>query len=165
MKLAFRPADPDERRCLCPGRPEDSRQCSPIVSLWSSTYRESHYGGLIWHEDWATIMHAQIPKVIAKQSRTAIIATEKNDPSFIYGFIVGDTTGNTPVVDYLCVKEPYRREGIARALLCELGVEPGDRFVYSCKTRIVTQLASKIPAARYDNLQARYPKTERRRRL
>lgn len=165
MNLAFRPATPDERRCQCPARPEDSARCSPIVSLWSSTYKQSHYAGLIWHEDYAAIMHAQITKIIAKQDRTAIIAYEADDPDFIYGFIVGDTTDATPVVDYVAVKEPYRKEGVARALFAELGVSPLDRFAYSCKTRIVSQLASKIPAARFDNLQARYPKESRRRRL
>jgi hypothetical protein len=165
MKLAFRPAEPDERRCLCPGRPEDSRACSPIVSLWSSTYKQSHYRGLIWHEDYAATMHASITKIIDRQARAVIVAFEKDDPTFLYGFIVGDTTGNVPVIDYVCVKEPYRRNGVARALFAELGVTPSERFVYSCKTRIVTQLASKIPAARYDNIQAVYPKDERRRRL
>jgi GNAT superfamily N-acetyltransferase len=165
VKLAFRPATPDERRCLCPGRPEDSRECSPIVSLWSSSYKTSHYAGLIWHEDWAATMHASITKILARQARTAIIAYEQDDPTFLYGFIVGDMTGNVPVIDYVFVKEPYRRNGIARTLFAELGVAPSERFAYSCKTRIVTQLAAKIPAARYDNLQARYPKEERRRRL
>lgn len=165
MKLSFRPATPDERRCHCPGRPEDSRECSPIVALWSSTYRDSHYAGLIWHEDYASVMHAQITRVLDKQRRTVIVAVAKDDPDFIYGFIAGDITGPTAVVDYVCVKEPYRKEGIARALFLELGVQPGDPFVYSCKTRIVTRLASKIPAARFDNIQARYPKEERRRRL
>ena len=165
MKLAFRPAEPDERRCLCPGRPQDSSHCSLIVSLWSSTYRESHYAGLLWHEDYAATMHAQITKVLEKQKRTAILAVDPKDSAFVYGFIVGDTIGATPVVDYVCVREPYRREGVARALFAELGVSPSERFVYSCKTRIVTQLAAKIPAARYDSLQARYPKESRRRRL
>lgn len=165
IDLAFRPAAPDERRCLCDGRPDESRRCSPIVSLWSSTYRESHYAGLLWHEDYASIMHSSISKVLSKQQRTAILAVAPDDPTFIYGFIVGDTTGTTPVVDYVCVKEPYRKEGIARALFGELGVSPLQRFVMSCKTRIVSQLASKIPSARFDSIQARYPKTERRRRL
>jgi len=165
MKLAFRHAEPDERRCLCPGRPEDSQRCSLIVSQWSSSYKKSHYAGLIWHEDWAATMHAQVSKILELQKRTAILAVDPKDSAYIYGFIVGDTIGPTPVVDYVFVKEAHRREGIARALFAELGVSPMQRFVYSCKTRIVSQLASKIPAARFDNEQARYPKEERRRRL
>lgn len=165
IEIAFRDAEPDERRCLCPGRPEDSPRCSLIVSQWSSSYKKSHYAGLIWCEDWAATMHAQITKVLELQKRTAILAVAPEDPAFIYGFIVGDTIGTTPVVDYVFVKEPYRREKIARRLFAELGVSPTQRFVYSCKTRIVSQLASKIPSARFDNEQARYPKEERRRRL
>lgn len=165
MKLAFRPATADERRCQCPGRPEDSQHCSPIVSWWSSSYKKSHYAGLLWHEDYAEIMHRQISRILSEQARAAIMAFEESDPDFLYGFIVGDTTGPTPVVDYVFVKEPFRKEGIARALLGALGVSPGDRFVYSCKTRIVSQLSAKIPAARFDNVQARYPKEHRRRRL
>lgn len=165
IDLAFRPAEPDERRCLCDGRPEDSRQCSPIVSHWSSSYKKSHYAGLIWCEDWAAVMHPQITKVLERQARTAILAVDAKDAAFIYGFIVGDTIGPTPVVDYVFVKEPYRREGIARALFGELGVEPRQRFVFSCKTRVVSQLADKIPGGRFDNEQARYPKESRRRRL
>lgn len=165
MKLSFRPATPSERRCHCPGRPEDSRECSPIVSLWSSTYKQSHYAGLIWHEDYAAIMHAQIPKVLEKQDRTVIVAVEETDPDFIYGFIAGDTRGPTPIVDYAVVKEPYRKRGVARALFAELGVAPSDRFYYTCKTWIASHLAKKIPNARFDNTLARYPKEERRRRL
>lgn len=166
MKLAFRPASPDERRCLCPGRPEDSPGCSPIVSLWSSTYKDSDFGGLIWHEDWATVMHAQITKIIAKQNRTAIVAVEKTDPTFLYGFIVGDLTCNVPVVDYVAVKESYRKHGIARALFAELGVSTSERFVYSCRNWIVSKLVpTKTPLARLDREQAIYPKNTRRRRL
>lgn len=165
MKLAFRHAEPDERRCLCPGRPEDSPKCSPIVSLWSASYKQSHYAGLLWHEDYAAIMHAQITKVLERQARTAIVAVDAADREYIYGFIVGDTIGSTPVVDYVFVKEGHRKEGIARALFAELGVSPMQRFVYSCKTSIVARLATKIPSAKYDKRQACYPKKERRRRL
>lgn len=166
MKLAFRPASPDERRCLCPGRPEDSPGCSPIVALWSSTYKASDFGGLIWHEDWATVMHPQITKIIEKQNRTAIVAFEKGDPSFFYGFIVGDTTGNVPVVDYVAVKSPYRKRGIARALFAELGVSTSERFVYSCRNWIASKLVpTKAPLARLDREQAIYPKDGRRRPL
>jgi GNAT superfamily N-acetyltransferase len=165
MKLTFRPATTDERRCLCPGRPEDSPGCSPIVSLWSATYKDSDFGGLIWHDDWADIMHRQITKIIANQNRTAIIALAHDDPTFFYGFIVGDMTGNVPVVDYVAVKEPYRKQGIARALFAELGVSTSERFVYSCRNWFASKLSSKVPLARLDREQAIYPKKTRRRHL
>lgn len=165
MKLAFRDALPDERRCLCAGRPADSDGCSPVVSMWSSSYKKSHYAGLIWHADWADVMHPQISNVIARADLRVILAVEKDDPTFIYGFIAGDMSEKTPVVYYAYVKEPYRKGHIARRLFGALGVDPSKYFVYVCKTGIVSTLAHKIPAARFNNLEARYPKEARRRPL
>lgn len=165
MKLGFRAATADERRCLCPGRPEDSPKCSLVVAMWSSSYKKSHYAGLIWHEDWAAIMHAQIPKLLERKEVRVLIAYEQDDPDFVYGFIAGDTSEATPVVYYVYVKESYRKHGIARRLFKALGVDPSKYFVYVCKTGIASTLAHKIPAARFNNLEARYPKEARRRPL
>lgn len=165
MKLAFRPAELDERRCLCAGRPEDSPHCSPVVSMWSASYKKSHHAGLIWCDDWAAVMHPQISGVIARADLTVLLAVEKDDPSFVYGFIAGDVSERTPVVYYVNVKAPYRKSGIARRLFGALGVDPSKYFVYVCKTGIVSTLAHKIPAARFNNLEARYPKENRRHPL
>lgn len=165
MKLGFRDALPDERRCLCPGRPEDSDGCSAVVAMWSSSYKKSHYAGLIWHADWAAVMHPQISKVLALPDVRVIIAYEKGDPEYLYGFIAGDTSQSAPVVYYVYVKEPFRRRRVARRLFAELGVDPLKYFVYVCKTGIVSTLAHKIPAARFNNLEARYPREARRRPL
>lgn len=165
MKLAFRPALADERRCLCNGRPKDSTHCSLVVSMWSASYKKSHYAGLIWHEDWADVMHPQIANVIERADLTTIIAYEATDPDFLYGFIAGDMSERVPVVYYVYVKEPYRKNGIARGLFGALGVDPSKYFVYVCKTGVVSTLAHKMPSARFNNLEARYPKEARRRAL
>lgn len=165
MKLAFRPADADERRCLCPDKPEDSRRCSPVVAMWSASYKKSHYAGMIWHEDWAAVMHPQISRVLARPNLRTVIAYDADDSDFIYGFIAADTSEPVPVVYYVYVKEPYRRHGIARSLFKAIGVDPTKRFVYTNKTGIVAELARKIPSARFNNNEARYPKEARRRPL
>lgn len=165
MNLGFRPALPDERRCLCPSRPEDSRHCSFVISMWSASYKKSHYAGLIWHEDWASIAHPQFSKLLARPESQVIIAYDKDDPAFFYGFIAGDTSESVPVVHYVYCTEPYRRSGVARGLFAALDVDPERYFVHTCKTGWVHKLASKIPAARFNNLEARYPKAARRRPL
>ncbi len=165
MRLAFRPALPDERRCLCPGRPEDSRHCSPVVAMWSSSYKKSHYAGLIWHEDWAAVMHPQIAKVLARPEVSVLLAFDKDDPDFLYGFIAGDTSEGVPVVHYVYCKEPYRKQGIARRMFAALGVDPANYFVYTCNTGLAIRLKSKFPSARFNSLEARYPKEARRRAL
>lgn len=165
MKLGFRPAAGDEIRCLCRDRPEDSPSCSPVVALWSSSYKRSHYAGMIWNEDWASVMHPQIARALQRPTVTTTIAFEKTDPDFFYGFITADTSEPVPVVYYVYVKESYRKHGIARALLRAIDVDPTKYFVYVCKTGIVATLACKIPLARFNNLEARYPKEARRRPL
>lgn len=166
MKLAFRPAAIDEKRCLCAGSPADSDGCSFVVSTWSSSYKKSHHAGLIQSEDWAMVMHPQLTKRLAKPYVTTLLAYEKTDPTFLYGYIVGDVTEHMAVVDYVYVKEAFRREGIARALFGELGVDPSRSFLHTCKTPIVAELwkAGKLQFARLNNNAARYPKEARRDR-
>jgi hypothetical protein len=55
------------------------------------------------------------------------------------------------------VKEPYRRGGIARGLFAAAGVDPRERFFYTCKTGIGAELArSKASRAEWRPLIARY---------
>jgi hypothetical protein len=165
MKLSFRPSTTAERRCMCDGKPADSDGCSPVVAMWSASYKKSHYAGMIWHEDWAAVMHPQISRVLNRPNIRTVIAYDADDKDFIYGFISADTTESVPVVYYVYVKEPYRKQGIARRLFKAIGVDPTRRFVYTSKTGIVAELAHKIPSARFNNNEARYPKEARRKPL
>lgn len=152
MNLSFRPAT----------RSDDDRTF--VISHWSSSFKKSHSAGLIQAEDWASVMRPQIAKVLDRPGMRAIIAYEKDDPDFFYGFIAGDNEDiiDTPVIAYVYVKENYRRSGIARALFKAFGVEPNQRFVYACRTGIVSKLSSKIPLSRFNPLEVRYPKESRR---
>ena len=133
-----------------------------IVATWSSSFKKSHSAGIIQADDWATLMHPQIEKVLNRPDARAIIAYEKDDPNFFYGFIAGDTSDATPVLFYVYTKEAYRRTGIARGLFAAFGVDPSKHFVYVCRTGIVSKLSSKIPYARFNNNEARYAKSQRR---
>jgi hypothetical protein len=133
-----------------------------IVSAWSASYKKAHTAGIIQAEDWAGIMRPQIEKVLDRPDARAIVAYDKTDPDFLFGFIAGDTSEATPVVFYVYAKEAYRRTGIARGLFAALGVDPRERFVYPCKTGIVATLSAKIPFARFNNNEVRYPKESRR---
>lgn len=132
-----------------------------IVSAWSSSFKTSHSAGLIHTDDWAGVMHPQIEKLLERPGSRAVVAFERTDPNFIYGFIAGDTSDRMPVVHFVYTKENYRREGIARGLFAALGVDPSRPFIYTCRTAVVTKLTSKIPAARWNPLVARWPKEQR----
>lgn len=154
MKLAF--------RASAAGGTEDRRF---IVSTWSSSYKKSHSAGVIHADDWADIMRPQFERHLNRLDARAVIAYDKDDPEFFYGWIAGDTSESTPVVFYVYVKEAYRRSGIARALFKSFGVDPMQYFVYVCGTPDAIQLQRKIPRARFNPNEVRYPKESRRRAL
>lgn len=136
-----------------------------IIATWSSSYKKSHSAGLIQAAEWADVMHRQIGLVLDRPDMRAMIAYDKTNPDFFYGFIAGDTSDHVPVVAYVYTKEAYRKTGIARGLFAAMGIDPAKHFVYVCKTGIVAKLSSKIPFARFNNNEARYPKEQRRNPL
>lgn len=136
----YRPAD------LAP----DSEERAFVISTWSSSYKGSHFAGLIASEDWPAIMHAQIGKLLDRPgTRTlgpgtrTLVACEPD--GFLYGFIAGDTSRRLPIVHYVYVKDPFRGAGYARGLFGALGVDPAQPFLYTCRTAIVSRIADKYP--------------------
>lgn len=137
-----------------------------VRSGWSASYKHSYAGGMITSDEWATVMHRQIDLIRAREGVRTIVAYENTDPTFLYGFVTGDTRNpDAPVVYYIFVKAPYRKAGYARGLFAALGVDPDERFFYVAKTSVVTRMADKIRRARWEPLFARYPdyKPEERR--
>jgi hypothetical protein len=134
------------------------------IATWSSSYKNAHTAGMIASEDWPTVMHAAIRKLLGRPTTRAIVAYEP--PDFLYGFIAGDVSGPVPVIYYAYVKDPYRssprgdgtRSGPrhARGLFGALGVDPEGPFLYTCRTSIVTRIAHKIRHAKFVPAAARY---------
>lgn len=152
MKLSFRPAA---------GTGSEDRAF--IVATWSASYKKMHTAGLIHADDWATIMHPQLEKVLDRDGARALIACEKSDPGYFYGWIAGDTSESTPVVFYVYVKAPYRRSGIARQLFTAFGIDPSKYFVFVCGAP--SEVRRHVAHARFNPNEVRYPKESRRRPL
>jgi hypothetical protein len=158
----YRPAD------LSPG--SDERRF--VISSWSSSYKASHFAGLITAEDWAEVMHVQLGKILDRPTTRTLVAVSADRRPFLYGFIAGDTSGRLPLVHFAYVKDGFRskrvggrREGprYARGLFAALGVDPEGLFLYTCRTPVVSQLshptsgeASKIPRATFCPAAGRY---------
>lgn len=126
-----------------------------VVSAWSRAFKASPAAGVIADEDWPAIMHEQIRKVIARPGVRTIVAYDRDDPWFIYGFIAGDREQR--IVHFAYVKQAFRGAGFARALLTELGVDPVRPFRFTYWMPIVARLGPKIPHASHDPNLARYP--------
>lgn len=159
----YRPAD------LSPG--SDERRF--VISSWSSSYKASHFAGLITADDWAAVMHVQLGKILDRPATRTLVAVSA-DPlrPFLYGFIAGNTSGRQPIVHFVYIKDGFRSERIAgrregpryaRGLFAALGVDPEAPFLYTCRTPVVSQLAhptsgqsSKIPRATFCPAAGRY---------
>lgn len=135
-----------------------------IVPTWSRAYKSSRYAGMTWHEDYAAHQHRQINHALDLPDARAVIAYESNDPAFFYGWIAGDVSEALPIVYFIYVKDGFRKQGHARRLFRALGVDPARPFVYACNNDVVHELcdAGKIPLARFNPNELRYPKTARR---
>jgi hypothetical protein len=147
MTISHRPITADDRRF--------------VVSAWSASYKDSHTAGMISTHRWAEVMHAEIERVLDQPGTQTLVAFEAKDPTFVYGFISGDPDASTPTVYYCYTKAAYRRQGIARGMFSALGVDPTSRFLYACRTAVVSRLGGKLPAARFDPSTARYSKEQR----
>lgn len=141
-----------------------------VLSSWLDASRTSYSAGLIAMADWYTIMWKQYEKAMCRPDMRTVVAYEKTDPGFLYGFIVADPTEQCvpqknggvhywpALVLFVFVKQNYRREGIARRLFEAVGVDSARPFVYSCNTVTASRLANKVPLAKFDPLVARFPK-------
>lgn len=139
-----------------------------VRSSWSTSFRTCYAAGLIDMDAWPDVMHAQIDRYLDRPNVRTVLAVEKADPMFFYGFITADTTpqverleyGKTrvwPALVYYCfVKADYRKVGVARRLFAAAGVDPTRPFLYACKTPMVTRLGNKAPLAKWNPLVARF---------
>lgn len=150
MSIAFRPAELADHKF--------------IISTWSRAFKRSRAAGIIASEDWEAVMHRQAQRLLARPTMRAIIAFERDDPDFFYGWIAGETAGRVPVVHFTYVKEDYRRWKdlhIGRLLFAALGVDPRKYFVFTCWTPILLEFdPSPIPLAKHDPNFARYTNYE-----
>lgn len=156
------PSDFDPR--IRPANLDDRSDRTFIRSTWSRYFKMSRDGGMIHTDDWAMIMHRQIDRVLDRSHTRALLCYEHNSPSFLYGWIAGDTSGPTPMVYFAHVKAPFQRNKLATQLLQALGVDARRPFEYMCRTDALLFLKDKIPMAAYKPLEARFPRETRRDR-
>jgi GNAT superfamily N-acetyltransferase len=151
-------------------RPMTDADRTFVCDSWVSSLRTSYDAGMTpmsrWHERaWGDVEH-----YLDRPNVRTIVACEKKDQAFLYGFICadpseqiehigGDRTRTWPAfVYYIFVKAPYRRDGIARSLFDAVGIDPRGRWLYGWATPLARDLKMKIPLAKKNPLPARFGK-------
>jgi len=136
-----------------------------VRSGWSSSLRTSRDVPLIPMRLWAAIMHPVIDHALDRPAARTIIAHGQ----VLQGFVCAEPAYTLEVhgrraemqgyVLYLYVALPFRRCGIARALMAAAGIDPARPFGYACRTRSSWELITlrkKYQFATYDPFRARF---------
>lgn len=97
-----------------------------IFNSWLKCYRAAPAVKMIPNSTYYASQHALIEKILLTSE--VHIACNIEDPSQIYGYVVGKTREGKCTVHWLYCKHTFRRNGVAKALLQQLGEGP---FEYS----------------------------------
>ena len=118
-----------------------------VLSGWSASLRMTRDVQLIGMDDWATLMHPVIKRIIARSE--CIVA----EGSVLQGFIAFQ---QPDYVLYCYVAQPFRGRGIARGLFRAADIDPSSRFRYACRTKASWECRGKISNAIYDPFHIRF---------
>lgn len=151
--------------------PQSAEDRKFVIEAWLEGQRTSYSAGLVAIEDWFDVMRPQFTKLMQRPGMQTLVAYEKDDPDFLYGFVIADPTEQAipnkdvnsfhywpALVLFVFVKVNFRKEGIARRLFEAVGVDISKPFLYACNTVTASRLASKVPLAKFNPLAARFPK-------
>lgn len=132
-----------------------------ILSGWSASYRQSRDIAFVQMSAYADVMHPIVLSVLARPRVQTIVAHGEMRRGFIC--YEHSQTGRPPLVNYVYVAQPYRRQGHARGLFMAAGIDPDGPFEYAARTRMSWELHErhgKTPMARYNPFRARYAEEE-----
>lgn len=125
-------------------RPCEVLDVNFILNSWLKSYQPSAPPA---RDYWAS-QQALIAK-LAEHAKVILVCDAEN-PSFIIGYICGETVQSEFRVHYIYVKNSYRRQGVARSLLVALGWTPGTPIIASHWTRACSPNAAKYMLSRDD---------------
>lgn len=123
-----------------------------VYDYWLETFFDAHAAGPLPADIYRSAYRETIGRILEQEGVQAHVAVSPRDPDHtLYGFIVaGHST-----LWMLAMKGPYRRRGIARALMETVGFEKFTKFTYVFKTSSAGAVAKHWPCARFDPLPAR----------
>jgi len=112
-----------------------------IFNSWLKSYRFSHFGEKITN----TIYFAEHHKVIERliDNSKVLVACNPEEPSQVYGYIIGEEVDGIFVLHFIYVKHTFRNMGVGKTLLDAWGHNKEKAGVYTHHTRMADKLAAK----------------------
>lgn len=107
-------------------RPACDKDYPFILQSWVRTYTKDRRWGPLSPRAVARAVHGSILGLLTSDGIEVRVATNPENPWFIFGYVVSDTKYEHPVIHWVYVKELYRRMGIATDLVrLACGEKPG----------------------------------------
>lgn len=123
-------------------RPATEADTAFIFNSWLKCCKHGPTGKLIQSSVFYAGQHQVIEGLL--KTTHCFIACNHNDVSQIFGYAVAERVEDVFVVHMVYVKEPYRRLGIASALLEALGLKEKEVFFFTHKTQQSDRINGKI---------------------
>jgi len=112
-----------------------------IFNSWLKSYRFSHFGEKITNTIYFSDHHKVIESLIGTSK--VIVACNKEDPTQVYGYIVGGELDGISLLHFVYVKHTFRNMGVGKTLLDAIGHDKEKAGVYTHHTRMADKLAAK----------------------
>lgn len=140
-EIAFRRATAEDMVC--------------VVANFLDSTRADWTSGLVAFEDWWPLMEPQARKIFSRPGAVVLVAYAPAEPvgHDIYGWLAHETGHRWPYVVYCYVKELYRRNGVARMLFREAGIDPTKPLHHA--TWLAKPLVAKVSRGQWDPLTIR----------
>lgn len=123
-------------------RPANEEDISFIFSSWLKSFRNSQFAKNLVNSVYFTEHHKVIEKIV--KSSHVIVACNEQDTSQIYGWICAQQVDGIFCLHYIYVKHPFRKMGLARALINFFEHGKDCAGVYTHHTRVFEILAIKF---------------------
>lgn len=102
-------------------RPMEASDAPFVLNSWLRRYRDSVAARLVTDRVFYQVQHDIILKILAKPELKATVACSLEDSNHIYGYLIAEDLSklvpDLVMLHFTYVKGPFRRFGIAKALL------------------------------------------------
>ncbi len=122
-----------------------------VYGTWLDSFYDAHGAGPLPRDVYRSAYTETIGRILEQPDTLVLVARSPRDAGTLYGFAC--VQGRT--LHYVCVKAPYRKMGIADALLTAAGLSRLTRFTYTFKTSVARALEQKWKGARFDPMPMR----------
>ena len=112
-----------------------------IFNSWLKSYRFSDLAEKITNTIYFADHHKVIERLI--EDSKVVVACNEEDPSQVYGYIVGGALDGIALLHFIYVKHTFRNMGVGKTLLDAMGHDKEKAGVYTHHTRMADKLAAK----------------------